>query len=116
MNRKRILGIVAFAFCLALVASLGAYRFLSAKNQMAESAKLQTAGVAVAVVDIDQEVTRLDRIVPAADDFEARGVAELDVDVEPRHSVGVRRCSEYVTARTLTAKISSTSDASFAPA
>jgi len=52
MNRKRILGIVAFAFCLALVASLGAYRFLSEKNQMAESAKLQTVGVAVAVVDI----------------------------------------------------------------
>jgi pilus assembly protein CpaB len=52
MNRKRILGIVAFAFCLALVASLGAYRFLSEKNQMAESAKLQTIGVAVAVVDI----------------------------------------------------------------
>jgi pilus assembly protein CpaB len=52
MNRKRILGIVAFAVCLALVASLGAYRFLSEKNQMAESAKLQTVGVAVAVVDI----------------------------------------------------------------
>jgi len=52
MNRKRILGIVAFATCLALVASLGAYRFLSEKNQIAESAKLQTVGVAVAVVDI----------------------------------------------------------------
>ena len=52
MNRKRILGIVGFAVCLALVASLGAYRFLSEKNQMAESAKLQTVGVAVAVVDI----------------------------------------------------------------
>jgi pilus assembly protein CpaB len=52
MNRKRILGIVAFALCLALVASLGAYRFLSEKNRMAESAKLQTVGIAVAVVDI----------------------------------------------------------------
>jgi pilus assembly protein CpaB len=52
MNRKRILGIVAFALCLALVASLGAYRFLSEKNRMAENAKLQTVGVAVAVVDI----------------------------------------------------------------
>jgi pilus assembly protein CpaB len=52
MNRKRILGIVAFALCLALVASLGVYRFLSEKNQVAESAKLQTVGVAVAVVDI----------------------------------------------------------------
>src|SRR5512134_806948 len=52
MNRKRILGIVAFALCLALVASLGVYRFLSEKNRMAESAKLQTVGVAVAVVDI----------------------------------------------------------------
>ena len=52
MNRKRILGIVAFAFCLALVASLGAYRFLSEKSQMAESANLQTVGVAVALVDL----------------------------------------------------------------
>jgi pilus assembly protein CpaB len=52
MNRKRILGIVAFALCLALVASLGVYRFLSEKNRMAESAKLQTVGIAVAVVDI----------------------------------------------------------------
>src|SRR5512134_1275257 len=52
MNRKRILGIVAFALCLALVASLGVYRFLSEKSRMAESAKLQTVGVAVAVVDI----------------------------------------------------------------
>ena len=52
MNRKRILGIVAFAICLALVASLGAYRFLSEKSRAAESAKLQTVGVAVAVVDI----------------------------------------------------------------
>jgi pilus assembly protein CpaB len=52
MNRKRILGIVAFALCLALVASLGAYRFLSEKSRMAESAKLQTVGIAVAVVDI----------------------------------------------------------------
>ena len=52
MERKRILGIVAFAFCLALVASLGAYRFLSEKSRVAENAKLQTVGVAVAVVDI----------------------------------------------------------------
>ena len=52
MNRKRILGIVAFALCLALVASLAVYRFLSEKNRMAESAKLQTVGIAVAVVDI----------------------------------------------------------------
>jgi len=52
MNRKRILGIVAFALCLALVASLGVHRFLSEKSRMAESAKLQTVGVAVAVVDI----------------------------------------------------------------
>jgi pilus assembly protein CpaB len=52
MNRKRILGIVALAFCLALVASLAAYRFLSEKKRAAENAKLQTVGVAVAVVDI----------------------------------------------------------------
>lgn len=52
MERKQMFGIVGLAFCLALVAALGAYRFLSEKNRAAQDAKLQTIGIAVAVVDI----------------------------------------------------------------
>lgn len=52
MDKKRILGIVAVAFLLALAAGVGAYRFLSEKGRVAEAAKLQTLGIAVAVVDI----------------------------------------------------------------
>ncbi|MBI5419074.1 MAG: Flp pilus assembly protein CpaB [Deltaproteobacteria bacterium] len=52
MNKMRTYGIVAVAFLLALAASVGAYRFLSEKGRVAEAAKLETVGVAVAVVDI----------------------------------------------------------------
>jgi pilus assembly protein CpaB len=52
MDKKRIIGIVAVAFVLALAAGIGAYRFLSEKGRVAEAAKLQTMGIAVAVVDI----------------------------------------------------------------
>lgn len=52
MDKKRIIGIVAVAFLLALAAGIGAYRFLSEKGRVAEAAKLQTLGIAVAVVDI----------------------------------------------------------------
>jgi pilus assembly protein CpaB len=52
MERKRIIGIIGLAFCLALLAGLGSYRFLSEKSRVAENAKLQTVGIAVAVVDI----------------------------------------------------------------
>jgi pilus assembly protein CpaB len=43
---------VGVAALLALVASLGAYKFLSGKSRVAEQARLQTVGIVVAVVDI----------------------------------------------------------------
>ena len=52
MDKKRIIGIVSVAFVLALAAGIGAYRFLSEKGRVAEAAKLQSMGIAVAVVDI----------------------------------------------------------------
>lgn len=52
MDRKRILLVVGGAALLALIASLGAYRFLSERGRMAEEARLQTVGIVVAVVDI----------------------------------------------------------------
>ncbi len=52
MDRKRILVAVGVAALLALVASLGVYKFLSGKSQVAEQARLQTVGIVVAVVDI----------------------------------------------------------------
>lgn len=52
MNRTRIIIVVVVAVLLALFASIGTYRFLSKKGQMAEEARLQTVGVIVAAVDI----------------------------------------------------------------
>ncbi len=52
MKRQRTIAIVAVALCLALAASVGAYRFLSEKSRMAENAKLQTVGIVVAAIDI----------------------------------------------------------------
>jgi len=52
MDRKRILVAVGVAALLALVASLGVYKFLSGKSRVAEQARLQTVGIVVAVVDI----------------------------------------------------------------
>lgn len=52
MNKTRILIAIGVAILLALFASLGAYRFLSERGRMAEQARLQTAGVVVADVDI----------------------------------------------------------------
>jgi pilus assembly protein CpaB len=52
MDRKRILLVVGAAALLALVASAGAYKFLSERGRMAEEARLQTVGIVVAVVDI----------------------------------------------------------------
>lgn len=52
MNKMRTIGIVAVALFLALAAGIGAYRFLSEKGRIAEEAKLQTVGIAVAAVDI----------------------------------------------------------------
>lgn len=52
MNRARIIIIIGIAILLALLASVGVYRYLSEKGRMAEEARLQTVGIVVALVDI----------------------------------------------------------------
>lgn len=52
MDRKKILVVVGAAVLLALIASAGAYKFLSERGSVAEKARLQTVGIVVAVVDI----------------------------------------------------------------
>ena len=52
MNRTRIVIVVLTATFLALLASIGTYRFLSERGRMAEEARLQTVGVVVAAEDI----------------------------------------------------------------
>jgi pilus assembly protein CpaB len=52
MDRKRLLFFLVISLFLALVASIGAYRFMSEKSQAAEQAKLQTAGVVVAAIPL----------------------------------------------------------------
>jgi len=52
MNRRRIIIVVGIAVLLALVASVGSYKFLSGRSRMAEQARLQTVGIVVAMVDI----------------------------------------------------------------
>ena len=52
MNRTRTIIVIGVAVLLALLASLGVYRYLSEKGRAAEEARLQTVGIVVAVVDI----------------------------------------------------------------
>jgi pilus assembly protein CpaB len=52
MNRNRIMVVVGIAVLLAVLASVGAYKFLSGQSRVAEQARLQTVGIVVAVVDI----------------------------------------------------------------
>lgn len=52
MNRTRIVIVLLTATFLALLASIGTYRFLSEKSRMAEESRLQTVGVVVAAEDI----------------------------------------------------------------
>jgi pilus assembly protein CpaB len=52
MNRNRIMVVVGIALLLAVLASLGAYKFLSGQSRVAAQARLQTVGIVVAVVDI----------------------------------------------------------------
>jgi pilus assembly protein CpaB len=52
MNRNRIMVVVGVAVLLALLASIGAYKFLSRQSRVAEQARLQTVGIVVAQVDI----------------------------------------------------------------
>jgi len=44
--------VVGIALLLAVLASVGAYKFLSGQSRVAEQARLQTVGIVVAVVDI----------------------------------------------------------------
>ena len=52
MNRNRIMVVVGIAVLLAVLASVGAYKFLSGQSRVAEQARLQTVGIVVAQVDI----------------------------------------------------------------
>lgn len=52
MNRMRTIVVIGVAVLLALLASVGVYRYLSEKGRVAEQARLQTVGIVVAVVDI----------------------------------------------------------------
>lgn len=52
MNRNRIMVVVGIALLLAVLASVGAYKFLSGKNRVAERARLQTVGIVVALLEI----------------------------------------------------------------
>jgi len=52
MNRNRIMVVVGIALLLALLASVGAYKFLSGQSRVAEQARLQTVGIVVAMVEI----------------------------------------------------------------
>jgi pilus assembly protein CpaB len=52
MNRNRIMVVVGIALLLAVLASVGAYKFLSGQSRVAERARLQTVGIVVAQVDI----------------------------------------------------------------
>lgn len=52
MNKTRVILVATIAVLLALLASVGVYRYLSEKGKMAEQARLQTVGIVVAVVNI----------------------------------------------------------------
>lgn len=52
MNKTRVILVIVVATLLALLASVGVYRYLSEKGRAAEEARLQTVGIVVAVVDI----------------------------------------------------------------
>ena len=52
MNKTRVILVIVVAILLALLASVGIYRYLSEKGRVAEQARLQTVGIVVALVDI----------------------------------------------------------------
>jgi len=52
MNKTRVILVVVVAILLALLASVGIYRYLSEKGRAVEEARLKTVGIVVAVVDI----------------------------------------------------------------
>jgi len=52
MNKTRVILVIVVAILLALLASVGVYRYLSETGRVAKEARLQTVGIVVAVVDI----------------------------------------------------------------
>lgn len=52
MERKKLAIVIGVALAVALAASAGAYRFLSEKGRSADRARLESQGIAVALVDI----------------------------------------------------------------
>jgi len=52
MNKTRVILVIMVAILLALLASVGVYRYLSETGRAAKEARLQTVGIVVAVVDI----------------------------------------------------------------
>jgi len=52
MNKTRVILVIVVAILLALLASVGVYRYLSETGRAAKEARLQTVGIVVAVVDI----------------------------------------------------------------
>jgi pilus assembly protein CpaB len=66
MNRTRIIIVIAIAFLLAGIASVGIYRYLSEKGSIAEQARLQTVGIVVAVEDISLGTTIKPNMVAVA--------------------------------------------------
>src|SRR4030067_1927572 len=52
MNKTRVILVIVVAILLALLASVGVYRYLSEKGRAAEEARLQTVGIVGAVGDI----------------------------------------------------------------
>ncbi len=52
MNRNRIMVVIGIALLLAVLASVGAYKFLSGQSRVAQQARLQTVGIVVALVEI----------------------------------------------------------------
>ena len=52
MDKTRIVVVVVIAVLLALLASIGVYRYLSEKGRLAEDARLQTVGIVVAMVEL----------------------------------------------------------------
>lgn len=67
MNRMRMFAVIGIAIVLALVASGATYKFLEDKGQMAEKARLQTVGIAVAAVEIPLGATiNLNQVAIAA--------------------------------------------------
>jgi pilus assembly protein CpaB len=52
MNKTRVIVVLVIAILLALLASIGVYRYLSEKGRLAEEARLQTVGIVVAMVNL----------------------------------------------------------------